>query len=64
MMNFVLLTVSFTVAILLAGGIATVIMFKLMSNAKVMKKLTKYYMDTIEKVVEDLEDDFSKGIGA
>lgn len=64
MMNFVLLTVSFTVAILLASVIATVIMFKLMGNAKVMKKLTKYYMGTIEKVVEDLEDDFNKGIGA
>lgn len=56
MMMFILLTVSFTVAILLAGAISTVIMFKLMGNAKFIKWFMNYYMKVIEKSVEDLED--------
>lgn len=63
MMNFIMMTVSFTVAILLAGVLSTVIMFKLMGNAKFVKWLTNYYMKVIEKSVEDLED-YYKGIGA
>lgn len=63
MMNFIMMTVSFTVAILLAGVLSTVIMFKLMGNAKFVKWLMNYYMKVIEKSVEDL-DDYYKGIGA
>lgn len=60
MMNFVLLTVSLTVAILLASVISTVIIFKLMGNAKFAKWLMKYYIDVIEKSVENLEEDYFK----
>ena len=60
MMNFIMLTVSFTVAILLAGVISTVVMFKLMGNAKFVKWFMNYYMSIIEKSVENLEDEFSK----
>jgi hypothetical protein len=63
MMNFVLLTVSITVAIILASVLTTVIMFKLMGNAKVLNWFTRYYIKTIEKVMEDLDDDL-KGFGA
>lgn len=63
MMDFIMMTVSFTVAILLAGVLSTVIMFKLMGNAKFVKWLMNYYMKVIEKSVEDLED-YYKGIGA
>ena len=60
MMNFIMLTVSFTVAILLAGVISTVVMFKLMGNAKFVKWFMNYYMSIIEKSVEGLEEEFSK----
>lgn len=59
MMGFVLLTLSFTVAILLAGVISTVVLFKLMGNAKFVKWLMNYYMKQLEqsmKAFEDLEE--------
>lgn len=56
MMNFIMLTVSFTAAILLAGAVSTVVMFKLMTNAKFVKWFMNYYMNIIEKTVEDLDD--------
>lgn len=60
MMNFIMLTVSFTVAILLSGVISTVVMFKLMGNPKVVKWFMNYYMNLIEKSVEGLDEEFSK----
>lgn len=59
MMGFMLLTLSFTVAILLAGVISTVVLFKLMGNKKFVKWLMNYYMKQIEqsmKAFEDLEE--------
>lgn len=47
MMDFVMMTVSFTVSILLATGV----MFILMLNQKVMK----WYMKMIVKYVENME---------
>lgn len=55
MMNFVLLTVSFIIALVLAGVIWTVGVFVLMSNAKFMQWVTKHYMKMLEKSVENFE---------
>lgn len=56
MMGFLMLTVSLTLAMLLAGVIMTVAMFALMSNAKAMTWLTKFYMKQIEKSVKNIEE--------
>ena len=58
MMNFVVLTLSFTVAMLLASVIATVGLFALMGNGKIMAWLTKKYMKILEKSVKNFEDSF------
>lgn len=60
MSGFVLLTLSFTVAILLAGVISTVIVFELMGNAKFVKWLMGKYMKTIEASLEEFVDDFKE----
>ena len=56
MINFITLTLSITVAIILAGIITSVAIMAAMSNAKVVKWLTKYYMKQIEKSVNSFED--------
>ena len=53
MMGFVWLTLSFTVAILLAGVISTVVLFKLMGNKKFVKWLMGFYMKQIENMIDD-----------
>lgn len=58
MMNFMVLTVSFTVAMLLASTIMTVAMFALMCNGKVMTYLMKVYMKAMEKSMKNFEDTF------
>ena len=55
-MLFIMLTVSITVAILLAGVISTVIMFKLMGNEKVVKWLMNYYMKQFENSFKAIEN--------
>lgn len=60
MMGFVLLTLSFTVAILLAGVISTVVLIKLMGNKKFVKWLMGFYMKQIENMVEDFDYDFKE----
>lgn len=61
MMGFVLLTLSFTLAILLSSVIMTVVLFKLTNNAKFVKWFMGYYMKQIDRTVKvfenmDLED--------
>ena len=56
MMGFLLLTASFTLAILLSGVITTVVMIKLMGNAKFVKWLTGFYMKQIEQTTKAFED--------
>lgn len=49
MMEFIILTASFTIAILLASAVSCVIMFKLMTSKKVMK----WYMNWVMKISND-----------
>lgn len=63
MMGFVLLTLSFTVAILLAGVISTVVLFKLMGNEKFLKWLMEFYMKQIERSVKAFDNDLSEEVG-
>lgn len=55
MMNLLVLTVSFTLAILLAGVISTVALFALMGNGKFVKWLMGFYMKQIEKSMKYFE---------
>ena len=57
-MGFVLLTISFTVAILLASVIATVISFKLLGNDRFMKWFAGYYMKMAKKYMKTFEEEF------
>lgn len=63
MMNFIMLTVAFTVAILLSGVISTVVLVALMGNEKFVKWLMKYYMKQFEKSLKALEN-YDQEIGA
>lgn len=63
MMNFIVLTVSLTIAMLMAGVIATVGLFALMSNGKFMAWAIKTYMKMIERSMKDFEKAF-EDIGA
>lgn len=62
MSGFLLLTLSFTVAILLAGVIATVVLIKLMGNKKFIKWLMGFYMGMIETSLDNFVDDFDKDL--
>ena len=53
MTTFIIMTLSFTVAILLAGVISTVVIFAAMSNAKFLKWLTNYYMKQMMKTIDN-----------
>lgn len=50
MMNFILMTISFAIAILLASALACAIMLQ----PKVMKWYTKYVMKMSEKITDEL----------
>lgn len=63
MMDFMVLTVSFTVAMVLASALMTVALFALMCNAKVMTWLMKVYMKALEKSMKNF-DDVYKDLGA
>lgn len=63
MMDFVVLTASFTVALVLGSIIMTVLMFVLMCNEKVMSWLLKVYMKSMEKSMKNFEDEL-KDLGA
>lgn len=63
MMNFMMLTVSFTVAMVLASVLMTVVVFALMCNAKVMTWLMKVYMKALEKSMNNFEEEL-KDLGA
>ena len=56
MMDFLMLTVSFTLAMVLAGVISTVAMFALMSNAKAMNWIMNYYVKQLEKSTQNFEE--------
>ena len=56
MMGFIMLTLSLTLAILLAGVISTVVLIKLMGNAKFVKWLMGYYMKQIDHTVKVFEN--------
>jgi hypothetical protein len=58
MMNFLVMTMSFTVAMLLVSVIMTVAMFALMCNGKFMAWLMKVYMKAMEKSMKNFEDVF------
>ena len=58
MMTFIMLTVSTTVAILLAMGVS----FIVMTNPKVVKWYTRYICKTMKQMESDFEEDQSKGL--
>lgn len=60
MMDFIIMTLSLTVAILLAGIISTVVIFTLMGNVKFAKWITSYYLKMMTKYTENLTEEFEK----
>lgn len=60
MMGFVMLTLSFTVAILLSGVISTVVLFKLMGNKKFVKWLMGFYMKQFENMYDDFDNELKE----
>lgn len=56
MMDFIIMTLSFMVALMLSSTILTVIMFKLAGNAKVIKWLTNYYMKQMTTIFKNFDD--------
>lgn len=58
MMNFLVLTLSITVAMVLAMVIWTVGLFALMCNGKFMAWTVKMYMKMLEKSMKNFEDNF------
>lgn len=56
MMEFVILTISFTVALLVSSGLSMFIMFKLMSSPKFMKRYMNWFMKQM-KNYEDLAEE-------
>ena len=61
-MMFIMLTISFTVALLLASGLSMVIMFKLLSNEKVIKWYLKWFFNYMKKF-ENLGEEFEEEMG-
>lgn len=63
MATFIIMTLSFTVAILLAGIISTVVIFAAMGNAKFIKWLTNYYMKQMMNTLDSFDKlEESKGL--
>ena len=56
MTTFIIMTLSFTVEILLAGVISTVVLFAAMGNAKFIKWLTNYYMKQMMKTIDSFDE--------
>lgn len=56
MTTFIMMTLSFTVAILLAGVISTVVIFAAMGNAKFLKWLTNYYMKQMMRTIDNFDE--------
>lgn len=56
MMNLIMLTVAFTIGLVLASAVYFVIIIALMTNAKAMNWFIKRYMAAIEKSVENFEN--------
>lgn len=60
MMEFIIMTISLTVALLLASGLSMVIVFKLMNNPKVVKWYFNWfmnYMKKFENLVDQVEEE-------
>lgn len=55
MTTFIMMTLSFTAAILLAGIISTVAIFAAMGNAKFIKWLTNYYMKQMMNTIDSFD---------
>ena len=55
-MEFIMTTISFMVAFVLASVLLTVAVFALMTNVRVMRWLTNYYMKVMEKTFKNFED--------
>lgn len=64
MMNFIVMTLSFTVAMVLAGVIMTVAMFALMLNGKAVAWFMKVYLKAVEKSMNKLDKLFEEDLGA
>ena len=60
MLNFIIMTISFTVALLLASTVSMVVMFKLLNSEKVVKWYFKWfmkYMKNMENLVDEIEEE-------
>lgn len=64
MMNFIVMTLSFTVALVLAGVIMTTAMFALMLNGKAVTWFMKVYLKSLEKSMNELDKLFKEDLGA
>ena len=56
MMAFIILTLSFTVAILLAGVISTIVLCAIMQNQKAMNWIANWYIKQMSKTCKTLEN--------
>lgn len=56
MMNFTMLTISLTLAIVLGGFISVAIYFAVIMNTKFLRWFMKRYMTVIKEIAEDLDD--------
>lgn len=63
MMNFIILTLSITVAMVLSFTILTAGFFVLMGNRKFSRWLTRYYMKQIDTTCDYFTEDFEKEVG-
>lgn len=64
MMNFIILTLSITVAMVLSFTILTAGFFVLMGNRKVNRWLTRYYTKQIDTTCDYFTEDLDKEVGA
>ena len=62
MMEFIIMTVSFTVAILLAGVIATIAMVAMMLSPKIMKGFSKVMTKYMENLIKINGEDETKDL--
>ena len=64
MMTFIILTLSFTVAILLAGVISTIAIFAIMQNQKALNWFVNFYIKQMNKTAENFANiKFEEGEG-
>ena len=62
MMEFIIMTLSFTVAILLAGVIATVAMFAMMLSPKATKWFSKVMTKYMENIIDNTYEEEVKDL--